>query len=213
MHIKIDLKIFAFIILFCFTRQVEIYVLLMIFAILHEFGHLIAGLLLKLKPKHIEINPFGLAITFEGYGNEFKKNIEKKKIAIALAGPFVNLLFVVFGILMPIGTVKEAVVYLNLLLLLLNLIPIYPLDGGRILKNILHIKIGYWEAYSLTNKISNVLVVILIVLSSLSIFYFQNIAILFIILYIIILTLTENKKFKLVKRAYNFISPLEKTLY
>ena len=57
MHLKIDLKIFIFILLFCITRQIEIYAVLMIFAILHELGHLFAGLLLKLKQKKVALNP------------------------------------------------------------------------------------------------------------------------------------------------------------
>lgn len=56
MHIKIDLKIFALLILFCLSKQIELYALLMIFILLHEFGHIIAGLLLKLKPKRISLN-------------------------------------------------------------------------------------------------------------------------------------------------------------
>ena len=43
-----------------------------------SFGHIFAGLLLKLKPKKLSIMPFGLAVTFESY--EYKKLIETKKI-------------------------------------------------------------------------------------------------------------------------------------
>lgn len=42
MSLKIDLKIFVFIILFYFTRQIKIYSLMMLFCIIHEFGHLIS---------------------------------------------------------------------------------------------------------------------------------------------------------------------------
>lgn len=69
----------------------------------------------------------------------------------------------------------------------------------------LHIKLGYFEAYKFTNRISNVVTIILTVIASLSIFYFENIAILFIILYLIILEIKENKKFELVRRTYSII--------
>ena len=205
MHIKIDLKIFAFLILFCITRQIEIYVILMIFAIMHELGHMCAGILLKLKPKKIELNPFGLAITFEGIGEEFNKNVNQKKILIAFAGPLVNLIFVILFLLIPIGAIKMPIIYANLILLLVNLLPIYPLDGGRILRSILHIKLGHFESYEITNKISNIMVILLTVIASLSIFYFENIAILFIIAYLILLTVQENRKFALVKKTYEII--------
>ena len=43
MKFKIDLKIFLFAILFYFTKQIQIYAILKIFALIHELGHLIAG--------------------------------------------------------------------------------------------------------------------------------------------------------------------------
>ena len=153
MHIKIGLKIFAFIILFCLTKQIEIYVLLMIFAILHELAHLLAGIILKLKPKGIEVNPFGLSVTFEGIGENFKNKIQQKKILIALAGPFINLAIAIALIIF--GQNQTLIIYANLILFLVNLLPIYPLDGGRVLKSILHIKLGHFESCKITNKISN----------------------------------------------------------
>ena len=53
MIFRIDLKIFLILILFYFTNQIEVYTLIMIFAILHELSHLIAGLILKMKVKRI----------------------------------------------------------------------------------------------------------------------------------------------------------------
>lgn len=58
MQIKVNLQIFIFLIIFYFTKQLEIYAVLMLLAFLHELGHLVAGLLLRLKPKKLEITPF-----------------------------------------------------------------------------------------------------------------------------------------------------------
>ncbi len=57
MKLRLDLKIFAFLVLFYFTRQIEVYALIMIFAIIHEFGHLIVGIILGFKPEKIELIP------------------------------------------------------------------------------------------------------------------------------------------------------------
>ena len=57
LRFRIDLKIFIFIILFYITRQIEIYALIMIFAIIHELAHLITGILLKFKPDKLELIP------------------------------------------------------------------------------------------------------------------------------------------------------------
>ena len=46
MRFRIDLKIFIFLVLFYFTKQIELYGYMMFFAFIHELGHLITGLLL-----------------------------------------------------------------------------------------------------------------------------------------------------------------------
>ena len=79
MQIKISLQIFIFALIFYITKQIEIYAVLMLLAFVHECGHLLAGLLLNLKPKKIEINPFGLAIIFEEFGAR-DKHFEWKKL-------------------------------------------------------------------------------------------------------------------------------------
>ena len=52
------------------------------------------------------------------------------------------------------GISIELLIYSNLLIFIFNMLPIYPLDGGRILKAIVHIKYGLFTAYVITNKIS-----------------------------------------------------------
>ena len=64
MKFRIDLKIFIFLIIFYFTKQIEIYSILMLFALVHELGHLLAGLLVGMKPEKLELMPFGVAISF-----------------------------------------------------------------------------------------------------------------------------------------------------
>lgn len=79
MSININLKIFLFAIIFYFTKQIEIYALLMIFAILHEMGHLICGLILGLKPKALKIMPLGISIEFSVIYNDYNKKSKKCK--------------------------------------------------------------------------------------------------------------------------------------
>ena len=99
-----------------------------------SFGHIFAGLLLKLKPKKLSIMPFGLAVTFESY--EYKKLIETKKIIIAFAGPLTNILISIGLLFIHMDQdLKQIMIYSNILVALFNLIPIYPLDGGEILKD------------------------------------------------------------------------------
>ena len=60
MRFRIDLKIFIFLIIFYFTKQIEIYAMIMLFALIHELGHLLAGILMGMKPEKIELMPFGV---------------------------------------------------------------------------------------------------------------------------------------------------------
>lgn len=207
MQIKLNLQIFIFILVFFLTKQIGIYAILMLFAFVHELGHIIAGILIGLKPKTLKIMPFGLSVIFEN--NELKekdyKKIEKKKIIVALAGPFINLMIMFIAILFN----QEIVAYSNLLITLFNLIPIYPLDGGRILKSTLRLRKDRRRADALINKISNILVIIMTALSSILIVYMKNFAVIFIIIYLWYIVIIENKRYKIKERIEEIISNLK----
>lgn len=215
MQIKINLKIFIFIIIFYLTRQIEIYGILMLFAFLHELGHLLSGLLLGFKPESLGINPLGLSINFKIRTEDYNERIRNgnilaiKKLVIASSGPLVNfILAFVFSTIECdfVGIQQEFLVYSNILIGIFNLIPIYPLDGGRILKNILHIATGLENTYSYTNFISNMSVIILTMFASIIIFYVQNVAVLLIIGYLWYLVISENKLYNQRIKIYEIIN-------
>lgn len=212
MKIRLHLKIFIFIAIFIVTRQLEIYSVLMLFAVLHELGHMIAGIILGFKPNSIEIMPVGLSIGFESKVDNYNKKIKNgtlltlKKIIIAASGPVTNLIFIVLFSFFDFhffNIDRVLIIYSNILIAIFNLIPIYPLDGGRIVKGILHITFGRKEAYEYTNKISNVCISLLTAVSSIVILYWRNVAILLILGYLWYLVIVENKKYKSKKEIYN----------
>lgn len=86
---------------------------------------------------------------------------EKDSIPVVAAGPLSNLilalisfpLFVVFGPTSPIaGKFLLDLYIVNLFMFLFNILPIYPMDGGRLLKDILFIKMR--KNRSLAKKIA-----------------------------------------------------------
>ena len=113
MKFKIDLKIFIFLIIFLLTRQIKIYATIMFFAIIHEVGHLIAGVLLGMKPEKMEIKPYGVSISFKILYNDYNKKIKQgnlleiKKIIVALAGPITNAIIILATWKIEIGVFNK----------------------------------------------------------------------------------------------------------
>ena len=203
MRFRIDLKIFIFLIIFYFTKQIEIYAMIMLFALIHELGHLLAGILMGMKPEKIELMPFGVSISFKIRVEEYNKKIKKgnmleiKKILVALAGPLTNFIIIIIASNINIDLFKALIViYTNFLIMIFNLLPIYPLDGGRILKGILHINFGIQKSEFYTNIISKITVTIITILSSVLILYIHNIAIALIDMYLWYLVIKEDIIYK-----------------
>jgi len=204
MSLKIDLKIFIFFILFYLTKQIKLYATIMVLCIIHELGHVLMGIVLGLKIEKIEIMPMGLSVSFKLNIEDFNKKIQKgsvlqlKKIAIAMAGPLTNLIMLLIVLNTNINlkiVSNEILAYANILIMLFNLLPIYPLDGGRIFKELIQIFEGSIKAKIYIRKISKAVVILLTMLASIGILYLKNIAIFFIIIYLWIIVIKENKKY------------------
>lgn len=205
MQIKVNLKIFVFILLFIITKQIKIYGILMLFALLHEIGHLAVGILLGFKPKSLSIKPVGLSISFKTSIDDIEQKVKKgnmlelKKIFIGLAGPIINLIFATFYIKNDFeifAIPREIGAYSNILIGIFNLIPIYPLDGGRILKSLLHIFLGYKKSLLLIRKISWGITIVITIIASIAILYLENFAIVIIIAYLWGLNINNNMEYK-----------------
>ncbi|MDO5557699.1 MAG: M50 family metallopeptidase [Clostridia bacterium] len=204
MKIKVDFKIILAIIIFYITEQLELYFILMLFVFLHECGHLLVGYLFGYRCEEINIHTLGISVTFKVPVDDYNKKILKsnivllKKSIIAAAGPVINFILIILVSLNPkiFAMNPEIAIYSNLLIGCFNMIPIYPLDGGRILKNICTIFLGIRKGRRLTSIIMNTLMIVLTAVSSIMILYYKNIAIFLIVVYLWYLVIREeNKKF------------------
>ena len=98
--------------------------------IVHELGHLFAAVNLRVAVSEVELMPFGGVAKL----NRLLGSDPSIETAIALAGPANSLVLMVVGMVYSTQFWGRELLECNVLLLLVNLLPIVPLDGGRILK-------------------------------------------------------------------------------
>ncbi len=142
--------------------------MLMAYAIVtvHELFHLFAALMLKIRIGSIIVMPFGMTLRLSG---RVIKNPLKESI-VALAGPLSNLIMLGIGTLLNhfyICAEESMFLYMNLnfIIMLINLMPVLPLDGGRVFRSVLAHFFGYITAMRIIRKLTVCIVFCLAFLS------------------------------------------------
>lgn len=96
---------------------------------IHEICHLMMAYYFHFDIEKIEILPFGAYLSL----NDFYFHSMLEEVCVVLAGPCSHL-FIWQGILMlSSGVYQEYLLQINYAVLIFNLLPIYPLDGSRII--------------------------------------------------------------------------------
>lgn len=137
--------------------------------IIHELGHLTMAVYYKWNLDKIAVYPFGGCVKF----NERLTKPLKEEFLILLSGPLAQMIFFLFVSFLEMNGL---ITYRNFLLfksyhytlLIFNLLPIYPLDGGKILNIFLNAMFPYKKGNKLVIIISFILLIG-------SVFLYQNI--------------------------------------
>ena len=202
MKIEIDLRIILFVIILLFTAQIEFYGIFILFIFLHELVHILVGLALGLKLSGINVNILGFSAQLYSYQNR-KSYI---KIITYLAGPVFNLICGIIFCFCNLETeLALKLIYTNFVLCAFNLLPILPLDGGKILKEVLKKILGNKEASIVMHIVTKTFLIVISAVYSVVILKVKNIAILFLIIYLWYLYSIEARKLTTLKKVYEII--------
>jgi stage IV sporulation protein FB len=133
---------------------------------IHEMGHVAAAKGLGWRIKEVQLLPFGGVVEVDEQGNisAWEETI------VALAGPLQNGIMVLFAIMMHKwgGWNNEWSSYFmqaNLMIGLFNLLPVLPLDGGKIMQSFFSLLFNYYRTILYCTWLSITMSILIIVVS------------------------------------------------
>jgi Zn-dependent protease len=127
--------------------------------VLHELGHALVARQFGIGTRHVTLLPIGGVASLERMPRD-----PRQELWIALAGPAVNLALAgALGIWVFLfgGGFASRLVVINLALATFNMLPAFPMDGGRVLRAALARRIGRWPATELAALIGRGLALVL----------------------------------------------------
>lgn len=139
--------------LLAFILGSSYYVAFLLFSILHEIGHYLVALYFSFEIEKIMILPFGAFLLLRDLG----KHYVYEEIWMLFCGPFVNMICFILFVFFK----EPLLAKINIYILMFNLLPIYPLDGSKLLLLFLSYLIDYQKCMQIQIKVSLMFICIL----------------------------------------------------
>lgn len=195
---------FVFGLYFAIIGKVFSFIIFTLTAVIHELGHAFVSEGLGYSLNRIVLMPYGALIS-----GDIDNLSYKDECLISLGGPLLNLgigtLFVAIWWFFPqTYAYTDIAVFANFSLAIINLIPSYPLDGGRFLLATLSCFFKRKTARIITKAVGLFLSLLMLALFIYSVFVSVNITILFFALFMLIGVLDKSDKNCYVKTFYKF---------
>ena len=177
--------------------NISYYALILSSLIIHEVGHMIAAWTVKVKVERCVIMPYGGEIELVG-GQSLPP---KKQLIIALGGPIATLICIAITPLLD-PLFADPFLKIQLILLAINLVPIWPLDGGRVVLSLILIFSPKARNYVMFLAISLLLISLIVVVTFILIPKTLFLFVLSIFLLIKIIEEWRYRKFRLAFEKY-----------
>lgn len=195
---------FLFGLYYSLTGRIIVFTVYTLTAVIHEIGHSICASRQGFYLKKITLMPFGAVIS-----GETSEMSSKDELKIAFAGPITNLLIGLFFVALwwifpAIYVFTDIIVVANFSLAIINLLPFFPLDGGRILLCLFSEKYGRKTSLKICKILGFIGGGILFLLFIVSLFSSPNFSLLFFSLFIVFGNVGKNKENGYVK-LYSFM--------
>ena len=197
-HIYLDKYFLFFLLIIILTGNFNYFIPYFLLLLIHELGHALTGIILGYKLEKIVFYPLGGITIFN-----LPLNIPLiKELIILIMGPVMQ----IFGYLFLSNFYPFIKVY-HYTLLIFNLLPLYPLDGGKILNILCNYYFNYLKSFYIVFTITFLTSIIILIYN---IFNFNlNLLIMIIVILTKLIKTFQNRfyyynRFLLERYIYNY---------